>query len=126
MGYLASLAAAIAALAFSSVAPASGSVAGTYTTTVASPAQFKGKWALVLAKGGAFAVKLDGQVVARGKYTSTPTTITFGRELGSPCAGAGTYAWKKSGKTMTFVKKREAPSCQGRALVLGHRFRRAR
>lgn len=126
MRYLAALTVAIGALIVSSVALASGGVVGTYTTTVSSPADFKGKWSLILAKGGAFSVKFDGVVVARGKYTSNATTITFGREQGSPCAGAGTYGWKRSGKTMIFVKKREAPSCQGRALVLGHRFKHVR
>jgi hypothetical protein len=109
-----------------SVAVAAGGLAGTYTTTVTSPAQLKGKWSLVLVKGGAYAVKLDGDVVARGKYTSTARTITFDREQGSGCAGPGTYAWKRSGKTMTFVRKRETPSCQARALVLGRRFTQVR
>jgi hypothetical protein len=119
-------AAAVAALVVSSVALAAGGVAGTYTTTVSSPAQLKGKWSLILVKGGAYSVRLNGEVVARGKYTSTAKTITFDREQGSGCTGAGTYAWKRSGKTMTFVRKRETPSCQGRALILGHRFTQVR
>jgi len=81
---------------------------------------------LILAKGGAYSVKLGAEVVARGKYTSTAKTITFDREQGSGCTGAGTYAWKKSGKTMTFARKRETSSCQARALVLGHRFTQVR
>jgi hypothetical protein len=93
---------------------------------VSSPAPLKGKWSLILVKGGTYSVKLDGEVVARGRYTSTATTITLYREQGSGCTGAGTYAWKRSGKTMTFVRKRETPSCQGRAVVLGHRFTRVR
>ena len=109
-----------------SVAVAAGGLAGTYTTTISSPAQLKGKWSLILVKGGAYSVKLDGELVARGKYTSTAKTITFDREQGSGCTGAGTYAWKKSGKTMTFVRKRETSSCQARALILGHRFTQVR
>jgi hypothetical protein len=116
------LAALLAAIAMSSVALAAGGLPGTYTTTVNSPAQLKGKWSLILAEGGAYSVRLNGEVIARGKYRSTAKTITFDREQGSGCAGAGTYAWKRSGKTMTFVRKRETSSCQARALVLGHRF----
>lgn len=116
----------VAALAMSSIAVAAGGLSGTYTTTISSPAQLKGKWSLNIAKGGAYAVKLNGEVVARGKYTSTAKTITFDREQGSGCTGAGTYAWKKSGKTMTFARKRESSSCQARAFVLGHRFTQVR
>jgi hypothetical protein len=109
-----------------SVAVAAGGLAGTYTTTISSPAQLKGKWSLILVKGGAYSVKRDGELVARGKYTSTAKTITFDREQGSGCTGAGTYAWKKSGKAMTFARKRERSSCQARALILGHRFTQVR
>ncbi len=101
-------------------------MSGTYATTIKSPAQLKGKWVLTLAKGGVYTVAVDGQTVARGRYTSTAKTITLDRERGSGCTGAGTYAWKKSGKTMTFTRKRESASCQARALVLGHRFTQVR
>ena len=119
---IACVAVVILALAVSSVALAAGGVAGTYSTTIKSPAQLKGKWAITFAKGGTYTVAVNGQAVARGKYTSTARTVTLDREQGSGCAGAGTYAWKRSGKTMTFVRKRETSSCQARALVLGHRF----
>ena len=109
-----------------SVAVAAGGLAGTYTTTVSSPAELKGKWSLILVKGGAYSVRLNGEVVARGKYTSTAKTITFDREQGSGCRGAGTYAWKRSRKTMTFVRKRETSSCQARAFILGRRYTQVR
>lgn len=124
--YLTLVLVAIAALATSSVALATGGLPGTYKTTVTSPAQLKGKWSLTFAKGGTYTVAFNGQTVARGRYASTATTITLDRERGSGCTGAGTYAWKKSGKTMTFVRKREAASCQARAVVLGHRFTQVR
>jgi hypothetical protein len=120
------LVAALAALAISSVALAAGGLSGTYTTTVKSPAQLKGKWAITFAKGGSYTVAVDGQTVARGRYTSTATSITLDRERGSGCAGAGTYAWKKSGMHVTFTRKRESASCQARALVLSHRFTQVR
>ena len=114
------------ALAASSVARASSALTGTYTTTIKSPADLKGRWVLTLARGGSYTVQLNGQLVARGKHTSTAKTITLDREQGSQCTGAGTYAWKRSGKTLSFTKKREAASCQGRALVLAHRFTQVR
>lgn len=110
----------------SSVALASGGLSATYTTTVKSPSDLKGKWALTLAKGGTYTVAWNGQAVARGKYTSTAKTITLDRERGSGCTGAGTYAWKKSGKTMTFARMRETASCQARAAVLARRFTQVR
>ena len=116
------VAAVAAAITVSSVALAAGGFSGTYTTTIKSPAQLKGRWVLTFAQGGSYTVAVNGQAVARGKYTSTAKTITLDREQGSGCTGAGTYAWKRSGKTMTFVRKRETSSCQARALVLGHRF----
>jgi hypothetical protein len=116
----------VLALGVSSVALAAGGLPGTYTTTVTSPAQLKGKWTLALAKGGSYTVAMNGHALARGKYKATARTITFDRERGSGCTGAGTYAWKKSGNLMTFVRKRESASCQGRAAVLAHRFRQVR
>lgn len=117
----------IVALGVCSVALATTGVAGTYATTIKSPSELEGKWVLTLAKGGSYAVAWNGQSLARGKYSVTARTITFGRESGnSGCAGSGTYAWKKAGKTMTFIRKRESASCQGRAAVLAHRFTQVR
>jgi hypothetical protein len=126
------LAATFAALAVTSVSPgAAGGLTGTYTATVTTPAELAGTWTLALAGGGAYTVALDGQTVARGTYSSTPRTITFRRERRSGCTGTGTYAWKKyawrkSGTTLDFVRKRESPSCEARAIVLGHRFEQDR
>ena len=116
----------IAALAASSVAPAAGGISGTYTTTIKSPAQLKGRWVLTFAQAGSYTVALNGQPVARGKYSSTAKTITFVRERGSGCTGVGTYAWSRSGKTVSFTRKRESSSCQARAAVLAHRFTQVR
>ena len=124
--YLTLLVAVAAALAISSAAVASGGWSGTYQTTIKRPAQLKGTWGLIFAKGGTYTVTVNGQPVARGSYSTTPTTITFARERGSSCSGRGTYAWTKSGKVVTFTRKRESSSCQARALVLSHRFTRVR
>ena len=120
------VAAAATALAVSSAALASGGLSGTYQTNIKSPAQLKGTWALTFAKGGTYTIRLNGQPLARGSYSTTATTTTFARERGSGCTGVGTYAWKKSGKTVTFVRKRESSSCQARATVLSHRFTQVR
>ena len=117
---------ATASLVVSSVALAGGGLSGKYVTTVKSPAELKGKWAITFAKGGTYTVALNGEALARGRYASTANTVTLDREQGSPCKGAGTYAWKKSGKTLTFTRKRESASCQVRAIVLSHRFTQAR
>jgi hypothetical protein len=114
------------ALVISSAAAASGGLSGTYQSTIKSPAQLQGTWALTLAKSGAYTVKLNGQAVARGGYSTTATTITFAHERGSGCTGAGTYAWKKSGNIVTFTRKRDSSSCQARAAVLAHRFTQVR
>jgi hypothetical protein len=111
-------------LGASTVAQAAGGLAGTYTTTIKSPPNVKGKWALTFAKNGAWAVALNGQTLATGTYSATATTITLREPNG--CRGTGTYAWKRSGKTMTFTRKREAPTCQIRAAVLSHRFTKVR
>ena len=119
-------AAVVGALVASSVAVAAGGLTGTYATTVKSPAQLKGKWTIIFAKGGTYSVAVNGETVARGKYSATAKSVTLFREQGSGCTGSGTYAWQRSGKAMTFVRKREASSCQARALVLGHRFTQVR
>jgi len=120
------VAAVAATLAVSSVALAAGGLSGKYTTTIKSPAQLKGRWLLTFAQGGSYTVAVNGQAVARGKYTSTAKTITFVRERGSGCTGAGTYGWSRSGKTVSFTRKRESSSCQARAAVLAHRFTQVR
>jgi hypothetical protein len=120
------LVAAVAALAVSSVAAAAGGVAGTYKTTIRDSGHLNGKWALVLAKSGTYTVSMNGAPLARGSWSATAKTITFAREKGSGCSGAGVYAWKQSASSMTFVRKRETASCKARAAILAHRFTRVR
>ena len=112
----------IVSLGVSTMALGAGGVAGTYRTTITKSNHLNGKWVLVLAKGGTYSVAQNGRILARGRYSATATTITFSREPASGCLGSGTYVWKKSGKTMTFVRKREAASCRARAEILGHRY----
>lgn len=114
----------VMALAMSSIALAAAGVSGTYATTIKSPAELKGKWVLTFTKGGTYKVALNGKTLARGTYAATAATITLREPSG--CGGSGTYAWKRSGKTMTFFRKREARSCQIRAAVLAHRFTQVR
>jgi hypothetical protein len=116
----------VAALALSSVALAGGTLAGKYTTTIKSPAQFKGTWILNLAKGGTYTV-VNGQFLVRGRYSTTGSKITFGHETGDgACANPGTYTWKKTGKTLRFTRVSESPVCSGRSGVLAHTFTQRR
>jgi hypothetical protein len=119
-------AAVILTLAVSSVALAAGGVAGTYTTTIKSPSELKGKWRLTLTSGGTYTATLNGEDRARGKYSATATTITLREPAATGCGGTGTYAWKRTGKTVTFTRRREAPACQARAAVFTHPFMQAR
>ena len=112
----------VVASGVASVALAAGSVGGTYVTTIKTPPQLKGTWKLTLAKNGTYAVAMNGKALARGRYSATQTTITMRESADPGCGGTGTYAWTRSGKTMRFVRKREAPTCQARAAVLSHRF----
>jgi hypothetical protein len=110
-----------AALASPSLALAGGSLAGTYKTTIASPAQFKGTFILKLAAGGAYTVTDDGHLIVRGKYAGSGSKITFGHETGQgACAKTGTYTWTKSGKTLRFKRVSDAASCNGRITILSH------
>ena len=120
------LAALVAALAASSVALAAGGVVGTYGATIKNSNHLNGKWVVAFTKGGTYTVAQNGNTLVRGRYSATATTVTLPREPASGCAGSGTYAWKRSGKTITFVRKREHPSCQARAEVLGRRFTQVR
>jgi hypothetical protein len=106
------------------VALAAGGVVGTYTTTVKSPPQLKGTWSVTFTKGGIYKVAVNGKALAHGTYSATATTVTLREPAG--CGGTGTYAWKKLGKTISFTRKRESPSCPERAAVLAHRFTQVR
>lgn len=116
----------VVALGVCSVALAAGGVVGTYATTIKSPPELKGNWVVTFAKSGSYAVALNGKPLARGTYSATATTITVREGADRGCGGSGTYAWKKSGKTLTFVRKRESASCKERAVVLEHRFTQVR
>ena len=112
----------VAMLALSSVALASGTLAGKYTTSIKSPAQFKGTWVLKFAKGGTYTVD-NGQLLIRGRYSTNGSRITFGHESGDgACAKSGTYTWKKTGRTLKFTRVSESPVCSGRSGVLAHTF----
>ena len=116
----------VGALAASSAALAAGGVTGTYKTTIRDSGHLNGKWLLALAASGTYTVSMNGEALAKGKYSATATTITFSHEVDSGCSGRGVYAWKQSGKTMAFTRKRESASCNARAAVLGYRFTRMR
>lgn len=116
----------VAMLALSSVALASGTLAGKYTTSIKTPAQFKGTWVLTFAKGGTYTVD-NGHLLIRGRYSTNGSRITFGHETGDgACAKSGTYTWKKTGRTLKFTRVSESPVCSGRSGVLAHTFTQQR
>jgi hypothetical protein len=117
----------VVALALPSLALAGGTVTGRYTTTIKSPAQLRGVWVLNLATGGTYTVADNGSVLIRGKYSATGSTIAFGHEIGgAACTKSGTYSWKKTGKTLTFIRVHDSRLCSGRAGVLAHTFTQQR
>jgi len=108
-------------------ANADGTLAGKYRTTIKSPAEFKGSWVLILARGGTYTVVHNGQILVRGRYSATRSKITFGHETGNgACAKAGTYTWKKTARTLKFTRVSDSPLCSGRSGVLAHTFTQQR
>ena len=61
----------------------------------------------------------NGKALARGEVLGDRDDDHAAR-AGSRCGGAGTYAWKRSGKTMTFIRKREAALLPGAGGGLSH------
>jgi hypothetical protein len=93
---------------------------GKYRTTVKTPAALKGTWVLDFLKTGKYTITESGAVVVRGHFTST-SRIYLSNETGPrACPEFGVYAWKRTGKTLTFTKVSDP--CVGRAAVLGHSF----
>jgi len=108
-------------------AKAGGTLAGKYRTTIKSPAEFKGSWVLILARGGTYTVVHNGQILVRGRYSATRSKITFGHETGNgACAKAGTYTWKKTARTLQFTRVSDSPLCNGRSGILAHTFTQRR
>ena len=115
----------LAALALPSLALAGPTLTGTYTTKIGAPAELKGSWSLTFAKGGGYTVARAGQIVIRGKYSTSGSKITFSHETGPlACPKTGTYTWRRSGNTLGFARRSDA-ACTGRAGVLAHGFTRS-
>jgi hypothetical protein len=113
----------VVALASAATAFAGGTLPGTYRATIASPAAIKGTWALTFAKGGGYTVVSKGRVHLRGTYSATGSKLTLGHETGDgACSKPGTYAWKKSGKTLKLTRVHDPAVCSGRIAVLAHAF----
>jgi hypothetical protein len=125
MRYLAVAASIGAALLLASAALAAGTLAGKYTTKISSPSSLKGTWALNFATGGTYTVSDNGHILIHGKYATTGSNVTFDHETGpAACSSAGKYSWKRSGKTLAFVRINDA-KCAGRSSVLSHAFTQA-
>jgi hypothetical protein len=111
------------------LANAGGTLAGKYTTTIKSPAAFKGTWVLTFTNRGAYTVANNGpsQLLVHGRYSATGSKITFGHETGNgACAKSGTYTWKKTARTLRFTRVSDSSLCIGRSGVLAHTFTQQR
>jgi hypothetical protein len=112
-----------AALALCATALAGTTLVGKYSTKVTVPLQLKGTWILTFAKGGTYTVADNGQVVVRGRYTATGSTVTMGHETGpAACAKTGKYSWSRSGTTLRLRRATTSAPCTGRDLILAHTF----
>jgi hypothetical protein len=104
------------------VALAAGTLAGKYTTKIASSASLNGTWALNFAKGGTYTVSDNGHIVIHGTYVTTGSRVSLGHETGpAACASTGKYVWKRTGKTLKFTRISDS-ACVGRSGVLSHTF----
>jgi len=122
--------AATTSLIGSSVALASGSLTGVYTTSGKgkTPAALNGDWAIQIKKSGDYQIAkrvgTSGQVLVTGHAKIAGGKITFQKETGpAACKGpqsVGRYAWTLRGKALTF--ERLADRCTGRRTILGGRF----
>ncbi|HLX21236.1 MAG TPA: hypothetical protein VKR23_13890 [Gaiellaceae bacterium] len=107
-----------AALVLASAALAAGTLAGKYTTRIAST----GTWVLNFATGGTYTVSDNGRIVVRGKYSTTGSKVTLSHETGpAACSTSGKYSWTRTGKTLRFVRISDS-KCAGRSGVLSHAF----
>lgn len=123
MRYRSIVAGACALLAFTTTAvagktPLPSKLVGTYLATLESPTELAGTWRLTLKADRTYAVyhkglttiQISGKVVARG----TTISLVSERSAGGPggCDNKiGTYAWTRTGRTLTLKKFRE--QCPG-------------
>jgi len=135
------------------LALASGSLSGTYRTTVTTPASLKGTWSFKFAHGRDSQL-LNGKEVANGTYTISGSTVKFadpaipmgavspsssgssttlpagapslpsGTTTPTVCKTPGSYVVTISGETLTF-KKISDPCNAPRAQLLSHTFTKA-
>ena len=113
------------ALVATSIASAGSALPGTYTTKIASPAQFRGTWDLTFTGSGTYTVVDSGKVLVRGRYTAAGSRITLAHEKGQgACAATGVYRWTRAGTTLRFARTSDSATCVGRRGVLAHTFTR--
>jgi hypothetical protein len=113
----------VAVLAVAATSLAASSLNGTYSTTISSPAQLKGKWTVDFQPGNKYSVGENSKVDTFGQYTLSGSTITF-KDTAGPgrCPGntaSGTYTIAVHGSSIAFKTKHDA--CAGRAAVLNGR-----
>ena len=110
------IAATVAALLLAAPAIAASPIVGTYTAKITSGAN-PGTWSLTVTSSGAYTVRRDGAVGARGNATFSAGKVRF-KDTGGPasCPTAGTYRYTKTASSIRFTKVTDA--CAGRPAVL--------
>jgi hypothetical protein len=123
MKRIAIAATAVAVLAFSPAAVASGTITGRYKAKVTSAAlggAVKGTWTLNFKKSGSVTITDNANVVGHSTFSVTGAKIKLGP--GAGCSGSGTYKFKLTGKKLKFRLLKDA--CAGRKIVLSSTFRK--
>jgi hypothetical protein len=101
----------------------------------------RGTWRLTL-RGGMYRLTFTGRtaknVIISGRYSISGDRIKF-KEMSAACSsmkvsgcipvmscrGVGVYRFRRTGRTLSFVRVRD-PHCLYRPIVLSERFRRTR
>jgi hypothetical protein len=121
-------AAVLIALTATSVALASSTLSGSYTTKITGKGAktlkggLDGTWTIKL-KNGKYTVKLGKKSEVTGSYTIKGNKLKLTDTSGpAKCPGTGTYKFKISGNRATLTKVKDAKACVGREDVLAHKL----
>jgi len=107
------------ALAFATVAMATATITGKYSTTILAPPEAAGHWTLHFKKNGTGTVLLQG-VLTDHTFTFKGTVLTSPGGGANICPNVGTYRIHRHGKHLTFTVIHD-PCTVGRKLILpGH------
>jgi hypothetical protein len=79
-----------------------------------------GDWELDFAAGQTYLIRLNGDVMVQGRYTSNPARLVV-HDVAGPLACPGglahaVYAWSRNGNTLNLIAVQDR--CDGRAFVM--------